>query len=152
MLRQDEHSRWKSLLKQRQNAQHRFLVHPLYFLPKEKVVATSTIENLDFSLWTLLERKICSKKWNDKGYRWLILLRMRHTFCFYGKSWKLVECLFGLYNDLRWPVDGQIWHQFTDPGEIEGMGDPGGKSKLGGKLESGSHDNRLLPPTALPRD
>ena len=43
---------------------------------------------------------------------------------------EVVEYIYGLYNDLRWPTHEpsqcfypprQVWYQFTDPGGMEGL-------------------------------
>ena len=47
---------------------------------------------------------------------------------------EVIECICGLYNDLRGPADvssqcfyppRQVWYQFADPGGMEGLVSPG---------------------------
>ncbi|VDM55303.1 unnamed protein product [Angiostrongylus costaricensis] len=48
---------------------------------------------------------------------------MRHAFDFIKHRLEVIECIFNLYNDSRWPTDvlDQCWYQFTNPGGMEGL-------------------------------
>lgn len=70
-----------------------------------------------------------------------------HFIYFYGMFGRPFVCVFGLHNDLRWPVDDQVsdfllprrvWCQFTDHGRIEGL------VGLTINVKSGAHDRSRL--------
>lgn len=47
-------------------------------------------------------------KREKKRQRETILLDLNHAFYFHGIFWRLFECIFGLYSDLRWPASEQV--------------------------------------------
>lgn len=42
----------------------------------------------------------------SEGERYSIPFAMCHAFYFYGMSWRVFECVFGLHNELLSPADG----------------------------------------------